>query len=326
MYEPNDFRQPHLPQVREDDGGREKYAFAQVGQVTETGKQSTRLIMEVPRFGGYDAVRILHAVLSRSSGSVKFPIKPKSTPEGSAKEFAHAVVLPVEGRPEDSVVLGFLDFEGDNDLIQRIAAYMKANPHQEFPWLDRHPAGQEMKYDGNGSWSMETVSGHIIKIVERKGEESIEILTADGKPLTLRARGEGTVLIHSDAGKTEIIAGDQVRVLGNTTEIAAEGGLDVTAGGKVAVNGDEVEMLAKGDASLAASRDVNIGANGKANMVANEVNLGVEGAFLKLITEVFIELFNAHTHPGVQTGSSVSGTPSIPITETEVATTNVKAS
>lgn len=326
MYDPNEFRQPHLPVVREDTGGREKYTFAQIGQINKTGQKSTRLVVEVPRFGGYDGVRIAHPALSRSSGSVKFPIKFKKHPNGDRKEVAHAVLFPIEGRPEDSVVLGYVDFEGDNDLLQRIAEYMKANPTQEFPWLDRHPTGPEMKYDGHGSWSMETPSGHVIKFVERKDEESIEILTADGKPLTLRARGDGTLLVQSDSGNMEMLAGELARILGKNSELMAEENVDVVAGKKVSVIGETTDMLASGDANVAASGDVNIGAGGKANLLSEEVNLGNETNLLKLITETFIALFNTHIHGGVTSGAGSSGPPSVPLTTAQVATENTKAS
>lgn len=326
MYDPNEFRQPHLPVVQEDTGGREKYALAQIGQVNETGQKSTRLVVEVPRYGGYDGVRIAHPALSRSSGSVKFPIKPKKTPTGDSKEFAHAVLLPIEGRPEDSTVLGYVDFEGDNDLIQRIAEFLRLNPDLEFSWLDRHPAGQEMKYDGHGSWSMETPLGHVIKLIERKDEEAIEILTADGKSLTLRARGNGTVLVQSDSGNVEMLAGELVRLLGLNTEVTAEEDMNITAGKNIGIAGEDVDMLAAGDANVAASGDVNIGASGKANLLSEEVNLGNESNLLKLITEAFVALFNVHTHGGVQTGSGSSGPPAVSLTSAQVATTNTKAS
>ena len=326
MYNPNDFRQPHLPRVRRETGGREKYAFAQIGQVNKTGQKSTRLIVEAQRFGGYDGVRIAHPALSRSSGSVKFPVKPKRTAAGDLKEISHVVLFPVEGRLEDSVVLGFVDFEGDNDLLQRIAEYMKANPTQEFPWLDRHPTGPEMKYDGHGSWSIETPSGHVIKLVERKGQESIEILTADGKSLTLRARGNGTVLVQSDSGNVELLAGELARILGLNTEITAEEDLAITAGGNVALNGQNVDMLAAGDANVAASGDANIAASGKARVLSSEVILGLEEKLEKLITAKLIDLFNAHTHTAVTTGAGTSGPPSTPLTEAQVATVNTKAS
>lgn len=326
MYDPNEFRQPHLPLLREDMGGREKYALAQIAQVNETGQKSTRLVVEVPRYGGLDGVRIAHPALSRSSGSVKLPIRQKKTPGGDLQETAHAVVLPIEGRPEDSAVLGYVDFEGDNDLLQRITEAVRLNPDLEFSWLDRHPAGQEQKHDGHGSWSMETASGHVIKLVERKGEESIEILTADGKSLTLRARGDGTVLVQSDSGNVEMLTGELARILGLNTEVMAEENVDVVAGKKVSVIGKTVDMLASGNANVAATGDVNVGAGGAARFLSSEVALGIEANLKKIITEELIALFNAHIHGGVNTGAGSSGPPSTPITSAQVATTNTKAS
>lgn len=334
MYNPKHHRQPHLPPQTQHVGQREKRNFAQIGHVKKTGQKGLRLFVDVERYGGYDGVRIAHLVLSRTSGCVRFPIKEKKDDQGEVKEVAAAVILPIEGRPEDSVVLGYVDFSGNNDLLKRIAEYMEANPDHEFPWLDRHPAGQEIMQDGHGSWTLETIGGHTIKLIERDGQEAIEITTADKKPLTLRARGTGTVLLQSDDGNVEVLGGDKVRVLGKNTEVTAEENVDITAEKDAELSGENVNVLASKTLSIAASGDTNIGASGDVNVEAsgkiaalsNDVKLGVEALVKKLVTEDIIALFNAHTHSAVATGAGSSGPPTVLLTSAQVATANTKAS
>lgn len=326
MYDPNDFSQPHLPRLVENVGGRGRFSLPQIGLVRKIGPKGTRLFVEVERYGGYEGVRIAHSVLSRTSGCLRFPIKPKKTDDGkSEKEIAHAVVMSIEGRPENTVVLGYVDFEGDNDLLQRIAAYMKENPTHEFPWIDKHPSGPEIMQDGHGSWLLKTLSGHTIKLIERDGQESIEIITANETPLTLRARGTGTILVHSDEGNVETIAGETARTLAKNNEVTAEEDVGIIAGKTASIVGQDVEVLAQKDVSMAAAGDVNIGAGGSASVLSSELKLGIEAEVKKLVTEEFKAIFDAHIHGGVQTGSGSSGPSSTPMPQSAL-TTNTEAS
>lgn len=322
MYDPRHYRQPHLPIQEEDHGSRSKFNYAQVGLAREVGVLSTRMRVEVERYGGYSGVRIAHPSLSKSSGSVKFPVRDR----GEETDIGHPVILALEGRPEDSVVLGYLDTRGDNELLKRITDYMKENPNDEFPWIDRHPSGVEIMYDGHGSWKLETPSGHTIKLIERDGEEAIEILTADDKPLTVRARGTGTVLLNSDEGNVEVLAGDTARLTGNNAEITAEEDAEITALENAGLSGTNVNILASEDVSIAATRDVDIGASGVISVLSDDVKMGIEALVKKLITEDFVALFNTHTHGGVTSGAGASGPPSLQVAESQVTTNNTKAS
>lgn len=315
MYEPNDFRQPHLPRQVRHSGQHGKRNFALIGHVQRTGPKGLRLFVDVERYGGFDGVRIAHLALSKSSGCVRFPIKVKKDAQGKVKEISAAVVLSIEGRPEDTVVLGYVDYSGANDLLTRVAKYMEANPDQEFPWLDRHPAGQEIMQDGHGSWILKTIGGHTIKLIERDGEETIEITTADKKPLTLRARGTGTLLLQSDDGNVEVLGGERVRLLGNNAEVLAEKNVDIIAVDDTLVSGNNVEVLAQNNASIASGGDVDIGASGKIAVLSSDVKLGVETLVKKLVNESFKQTFDAHIHSSSGSGPPTSPMPTTDLTE-----------
>jgi hypothetical protein len=280
---------------------------------------------EGEEIGPVRRARLLHVVLDKSSGSVKLPAKAKKS-NGQYDQVPVGIAIPTGGRVEDSMIYGFFDRRADSDLLVRIAEYAKANPSHELPWIDIHPSGVETKTDGHGSWSKETPSGHAIKLIERDGEVSVEIVTADDTPLTLRARGTGKVLLHSDSGDVEVVAGGDIKLTAQNVEVVSEQNAESKAVGDNQIIGRSVDVLASEDASIAAAGDVNIGASGSASFLANVVKLGVEGAVKNLVTDTFIEIFNLHTHGGVQTGSGVSGPPVTPANEAAVTTANVEAS
>lgn len=321
----DEYRQPHLPRTTKDRGGhsRRNVSFPVILVEMDSEVQFARA--EGEEVGPVRRARLLHVVLDKSSGSVKIPAKARKS-NGQFTQVPVGIALPTGGRVEDSMVLGFFDRRADSDLLVRIAEYMKANPDHEYPWMDIHPSGVETKTDGHGSWSKETPSGHAIKLIERDGEESVEIVTADNTPLTLRARGTGKVLLHSDSADIEVIAGGKVRLTGQSVELVSEQSTEIKAIEDNGIIGKNVDILASESASIAASGDVNVAASGSASFLSSVVKLGVEGAVKKLITDTFIALFNAHIHGGVRTGSGASGPPTISAIESEVATANVEAS
>jgi len=70
---------------------------------------------------------------------------------------------------------------------------------------------------------------------------------------------------------------------------------------------------------------IKLHASGLVEIVSENVQIGQSGAnFHQLLHDAFVDLFNDHTHNGVQAGGDVSGTPVQQITQDEL-TQNIRA-
>lgn len=282
----NQFRQDHLPPLKEDEDGSEKYTILFPGRTLRLDPTTGFFIIDAEEVGVLSHARLAHRALSHDAGSVKFPAKAKLTSKGELEDAATGMLMPIFDRVEDSIILGFVDVRGNNLLLKEIADYAKKNPTHEFPWLEVHPAGQRVFQDGHGSYVITTKAGHRIELKDEKEKEALEIESAKDAPLTVRAKGEGKLTLESETGEIEIITKD-----------ATIGIKD----GKVTVKGDGISLL------------------------ASDVKAGVEADVKKLVTDAIKQVFDSHVHTGVQGGGSSSGPPSTPLPES-VFTKNLKGS
>lgn len=307
MYNPNDHRLPHLPRQVPNTGARDSFVLPIPGIVRVVGGKSARLEVESERWGYFRGVRQVHLVLSRTSGSVKFPIRPKADRNGrNETELAHAVIVALEGRPESAVALGFIDAEGNNELLARVTAYMKEHPDHEFPWLDVHPAGQEVVQDGFGSYSVKTKSGTVVRVVEEEGKERVEIMS----PHRVDIISSSPVRIQSEQS-VEILAAGSVSVSAKEATVNASEKVSVISSGAC-------EVIAAGDVDIASSADVNISAANQVSIAAGDVEIGV-GQARRICNELIREAFDTHTH------ASNGAPPSVPLQDV-VFTEAMKAS
>jgi hypothetical protein len=83
--------------------------------------------------------------------------------------------------------------------------------------------------------------------------------------------------------------------------------LDLDAGAAINItSGAVITILATGN--------IEINSQGLIEILGANVNIGSIGELLQpLLTQTFIALFNAHTHPGVASGVAHTGTPTVPV-------------
>ena len=102
---------------------------------------------------------------------------------------------------------------------------------------------------------------------------------------------------------------------------------------------DVIISYAKTLITIKKSGDLEIKVNGNAKITAQNVELNATDVNIKsgtvelgdgatagvVLGDKMIAKFNAHTHTGVQTGGGVSGIPSVMLTESDIASAEVKA-
>lgn len=94
----------------------------------------------------------------------------------------------------------------------------------------------------------------------------------------------------------------------------AAGNLSATVGGNMTAN-------VTGNANTNATQ-ANVTASSSASVTAPTIKLGNSGQTLyQFVTSLFVQLFNTHTHSGVQAGSSSTGTPNQTMGSGQLTTT-----
>jgi hypothetical protein len=172
---------------------------------------------------------------------------------------------------------------------------------------------QEIEIGGNRT---EQISGNVDQIIDGNKTEDI---TSDK---TETIGGSKTEDITSD--KTETIGGSKTsNITSNKTETITGSKTETITGSKTETIGNGLNITVSGTSNITSTGSIQI--SGPTIGITGGVSLADQGTLLRLVNELFVDLFNNHVHGGIVNGGSLTQVPTVLMDSTEL-TTNVRSS
>jgi uncharacterized protein involved in type VI secretion and phage assembly len=155
------------------------------------------------------------------------------------------VVVPMAGKDRG---FWFLP-EVDDEVLVAFEENSMDHPYVIGSLWNGKDKPPESNSDENNHRTIQSRSGHIIRMDDTKGAEKIEVVDR--------------------TGKNRIVI-DSVR---NSMSIEANGDIELTAQGKVHISGKGIELESKVGVSVKANANVDVSANGQLNLKGSLVNI-----------------------------------------------------
>jgi len=179
------------------------------------------------------------------------------------------------------------DHSIDNDNVGNIDWHIAGNKHILVLQDDVEEVQGNKKQVIEGNYDIE-VDGSVSVVAS----DNIEISAEGASDSGIK---EGELTLRSGAN-ISILSDDTIKI--ETTNLLK---IKVEGEGNIEIDATNVKLNAVGNITVGANKDIKIEGKGKINIKSGNIMVG-NSNFKKLVNETFMNIFNSHTHGGVQGG------------------------